>query len=262
MTPKREYLWLLVGALLSMHPLIGTAQSLTYVDIRSNNLDAAVYADSLYLGLVRGSPYWVDHTTSKISLVTSGSAAWSILPIQTSFSSKPGDSVIVTLNFPMYHRIESHPYGAEAWIQKGEERQLLGLTPIVFTTSSETSFGFFHVEMEGYSSAVLTPKTQLWNQYDVTLSALTQQTKWSGESGSVRRHQRKWIDWSAAVVAVAAGVIAVHYKFRADRINDEYLATGDPSLRPRVARLDDYSGIALGVMQAGFITLAVRFALK
>ncbi len=262
MAPKREYIWLFVGALLSMHPWIGTAQSLARIDIRSNDMDAAVYADSLYLGLVRGGPYWIDHAASKISLVTSRSAAWSILPIQTSFSAIPGDSVIVTLNFPMYHRIESHPYGAKAWIQKGEERRLLGLTPIVFTTSSEAPFGFFHIEMEGYSPAVLTPKTQLWNQYNVTLSALTQQTKQSGETGSVKKHQRKWIDWSAAAVAVAAGVVAVHYKFRADQINDEYLATGDPSLRPRVARLDDYSGIALGVMQAGFITLAVRFALK
>ena len=56
--------------------------------------------------------------------------------------------------------------------------------------------------------------------------------------------------------------MAVHYKFRADRINDDYLATGDPSLRPRVARLDDRSGIALGVMQVGLVTLAVRFAFK
>ncbi len=236
------------------------AQSPILVHIISNDLDAAAYADSLYLGLANGSPYWVDPTTRTIRLSTLRAAAWSMPPIQVPLRAGPGDSVRVTLNFPHYHRIESHPFGAEAWLQEGVKRRLLGLTPVVFS-SSGTVDGVFHIELEGYLPGVVKPKTDLWNRYEISLKALAPVNERSGLSHEMNG-RKSWIDWGTAAVAVAAGVVAVHYKFRADRINDEYLMTGDASLRPRVAKLDDYSGIALGVMQAGLVTLAVRFALK
>ncbi|MCY4159195.1 MAG: hypothetical protein OXE92_09455 [Bacteroidetes bacterium] len=260
MTKQGSQYWTkFLGIFLSILPSVGLAQSQVLVHITSNDMDAAVYADSLYLGLVRGSPYWIESTAEMISLSTLRPAAWSMPPLQAPIEAKPGDSVYVTLNFPMYHRIESHPFGADAWLQQGSERRFLGVTPVVFS-SADVYKGMFYIELEGYTPGIIEPKTELWNRYQVSLTALSPANQHQGMSRTVSR-QRRWIDWSASAVAVVAGVVAVHYKFRADRINDEYQETGDASLRPRVARLDDYSGIALGVMQAGLVTLAVRFIL-
>ena len=257
---SRLTVMILGSVLLLLKSTIVSAQSQALLHIKSNDMDAAVYADSSYLGPVHGSPYWVDPMSSTITLSTLRASTWNVSPIQTFFNAEPGDSVHVTLNFPTYHRIESHPFGAEAWLQRGSERKLLGLTPLVFH-SVNTQDGMFHIEMEGYNPGIVKPKTDLWNRYEVSLTALDQVNRQSATSRTVK-HQRRWIDWGAAAVAVVAGAVAVHYKFRADRINDEYLETGNASLRPRVAKLDDYSGIALGVMQAGLVTLAVRFALE
>ena len=236
------------------------AQSQALVHITSNDSDAAVYADSLYLGPVRGSPYRVDHRTRTITLSALRASTWNVAPVRAPLQATPGEDVHLTLNFPIYHRIESSPFGAQAWLERGSERRLLGVTPVVFH-SIDTHDGTFHIEMDGHVPGIIKPGTELWNRYEITLVALDQGNQQSGTRHTAR-HQRRWIDWGMAAVAVVAGAVAVHYKFRADHINDRYLETGDASLRPRVARLDDYSGVALGVMQAGLVTLAVRFALR
>ena len=255
-----RYMRILFGAILSAMFLVHTAQSQVHIYIQSNDPDAAVYADSLYLGQVHDSPYVVDHTTRLIRLTTPRAAAWSVPPIQTSLQANPGERVDIVLNFPRYHRIESNPFGAKAWFQDDSDRRFLGLTPVVFSTMS-TEGGKFYIELDGYTSAVIEPKAELWNRYEVSFTSQVMSIESLGVKARIP-NSRRWIEWSAAVVAVAAGAVAVHYKFRADRINDEYRATGDASLRPRVAELDDYSAIALGVMQAGLVTLAIRFALK
>lgn len=238
------------------------AQAPILVHVTSNDMTAAVYADSTYLGLIHRSPFQIDAATRMIRLSTLRAAAWSIPPVQTPVQAAPGDNIYVTLNFPMYHRIESHPFGAEAWLQQGSDRRFLGLTPTVFTTS-DTLRGVFQVELDGYVSQLFEPKQDQWNRYELSLISQTLDGMSAPFPGSsIVSRQSNWIEWSASAIILAAGIAAVHYKFKADRINDDYLKTGDASLRPRVARLDDYSGIALGVMQGALVTLAVRFALK
>ena len=122
------------GGLFAALPSISMAQPQVLVHIETNDANAAVYADSVYLGLASGSPYWVDHDTDVIRLSTLRAAAWSVSPLREQLRATPGDTVLVSLNFPMYHRIESHPFGAEAWLQEGSERRLLGRTPVVFAS--------------------------------------------------------------------------------------------------------------------------------
>ena len=63
-------------------------------------------------------------------------------------------------------------------------------------------------------------------------------------------------------MAVAAGAVSIHYKFKADRLNEQYEQTGDAALRPRIHDLDTRAGVALGVMQVGVGVLALRFILR
>jgi len=252
---------LILGALFVIsHHVTVHAQSPVLVQIISNDPSAAVYADSMYLGHVHGSPFWVHPSTKMIRLRTLMSASWSVPPIETSLLAQPSDTVQLILNFPMYHRVESFPLGAKTWLQFGQQRRFIGVTPIVFQSYGLRD-SLIYVELDGYEPTTIQPNMEIWNVYKASLIALESPLVSASDVTTTGKKRRKWIDWGLATIALAAGVLAVNYKFRADRINDQYLETGDTSLRPRVARLDDYSGVALGVMQAGIITLGIRFAL-
>ena len=78
---------------------------------------------------------------------------------------------------------------------------------------------------------------------------------------------RTLIDIGIGAAAVAAGALAVHYKFRADDLDDEYRddmspRRGDEALLDEILRNDAYSNAALAGMQVGLGVLAVRFILR
>lgn len=78
---------------------------------------------------------------------------------------------------------------------------------------------------------------------------------------------RTLVDVGIGALAAAAGAVAVHYKFRADRLDDAYreeggLQRGDESLLDDIGRYDTYSNVALAGMQVGLGVLAVRFILR
>lgn len=235
------------------------AQDGVLVHIVTNHPEAIAYADTVLLGSARLAPYRVHASTREIRLVAAGERTWSVLPVEVSLDAAPGDTVSVHLDFPFYHRIETHPFGADAWLQRGGLRTRLGTTPFVHVQQAALS-GVFVLELEGYASRTVEPRNELWNRYEIRLTPLDLATGDSQPLRSIRR--RWWIDATAAALAVTAGAVTVHYKFKADRLNDRYQETGDPTLRPRVATLDDRAGIALGVMQVGLGTLAIRFILR
>ena len=78
---------------------------------------------------------------------------------------------------------------------------------------------------------------------------------------------RTLVDVGIGAAALAAGAVAVHYKFRADAVDDRYRTEGtadfgDESLRDEALRLDRASAVALGAMQVGIGALALRFVFR
>ncbi|MEM0964322.1 MAG: prenyltransferase, partial [Bacteroidota bacterium] len=74
-------------------------------------------------------------------------------------------------------------------------------------------------------------------------------------------------DLGIGAAALAAGAVAVHFKFRADSVDDRYRSEtsperGDEALLDEALRLDRYSAAALGAMQVGVGVLALRFVLR
>lgn len=102
---------------------------------------------------------------------------------------------------------------------------------------------------------------QVWNRQVVLLEPLTPPAA-TAAMHLVERPRRRWIDAVALGTAVAAGAVAVHYKFKADRLYDDYLETTDPALRPQIKANDTRSAVALGVMQAGVAVFAVRLVFR
>lgn len=249
-----------VLVLATAHLHIAWAQSDVLVDVQSNSAAAVVYADSIRLGPVNSGPYWVAADTRFIRLLPVLLDGWSVSPLRQVLDAAPGDTARFTMDFPFYHRLDSDPFGAQAFLEDGATRQLLGTTPIVYETNNPAP-GLFAVVLDGYEPVLISPRNEVWNRYQIKLEALDADLS-PDQDWNVTKRRRSWIDYASATVGLAAGVMAVHYKFKADRLDDTYRETGDPALRPRIARLDDYSGVALGVMQVNVGVLAIRFALR
>ena len=67
-----------------------------------------------------------------------------------------------------------------------------------------------------------------------------------------------WLDYVAVGTSVVGGLLAVHYKTKADKLYDEYKESKDIGLKPDIEQFDLYSGVALGAMQVGLGVLAFR----
>ena len=125
--------------------------------------------------------------------------------------------------------------------------------------------------------SVIQPKLDLWGskpfvfdledlgpKREYTLKAIfegapapvTSQLQQKGVWVHVKR--RKWINYTAAGTSVVAGILAIHFRTKADNRFDDYLETGNPALKKQVQRLDVQSGLALGAMQIGVGVIAFR----
>lgn len=247
-----------MAVMVQIAPVWAQTQMVLHVD--SNSPAAVVYADSVRLGLASAGPFRIPADTRAIRLRPGLMQDWSITPLMVPLAPAARDTLRLRMDFPFHHRLDTHPFGAQVFLINGPVRTSLGNTPMVHVTS-HVSPGIFAIELEGYESVRLTPRAQIWNRYEVSLVPLAEDIG-SAQIWNAPKRRRSWIDYAAATLGVAAGVAAVHYKFKADRLDDRYKEFGDPTLRPRIARLDDYSGIALGVMQLNLGVLAIRFALR
>lgn len=250
-------------ALMILTVLPAQAQQPLTVQIETNWPEATVYADTARLGPALRGAFVVPAATREIRLVPPGDDAWSILPVAATLDAAPGDTLVLDLVFPYHYRVESLPFGATVLLEDVEGRHVLGETPLLFKTDVPPA-GQFVVEARGYVPERVDPDAEIWNRYLLTLAPLTDTEAAPAAQMDWRppRRPRRWIDYTAAAVALGAGVLAVHYKFKGDRLDDRYRDTGDPVLRDRIRSYDTRSYLALGAMQAGITVLAVRLVLK
>ena len=242
--------------------LVGTAevfgQSSGVLQIDTNYPESIVYVDSLRLGQANEGAFYVRAGQHTLRLFPPGEAAWSVAPLEKELTISSQDTMFVKLDFLLHHRVNSSPPGAAVFLTSETEPLSFGETPTTFTTTE--AVGLIELRLQGYQSQEIPLRSEIWNLYEINLSPLL---NLEGEQGILEvPKRRRWITISAAALVVAGGVLAVHHKFKADRLNDSYQETGDPALRPRIARLDDRSAIALIGMQAGLITIGVRFFLS
>jgi len=241
---------------------VSYAQKNVVVHLRTNDSGAILFADSLRLGSAQRGMFEIPSTTRRLRLIASGENAWSITPLERILEASDGDTVEVDLFFPYYHSFETIPYGAHVFLQSTTQKEFLGKTPLLYTTEKLPS-GHFSVELQGYTPVPFIAGRDVWNRYSTVLQKLHSDANTDIDMVlSSSRRSYRWIDYSAALLALAGGIFTVYYKFEADNIDDEYQRSGDPSLRHRIDRLDNQAAISLGLMQAGLVTLSVRFILR
>lgn len=179
-----------------------------------------------------------------------------------------GDTLRLAMALPIRTRIETQPVGAEVTLIAADgSARSLGPAPLTVDLREE-SMAELEAELAGYVSArqpvdgaplvqmILTPEAGARVEPVVQTFATRRGAR-----------RRTLIDIGIGAATLAAGAVAVYYKFEADAVDDRYrdpesLERGNEALRQEALRLDRRSGIALGAMQAGIGVLALRFVLR
>lgn len=239
----------------------GQDSGTTVVELQTNAPQSSVYVDDALIGRASQRYFVVPSNSETIRLVFGGRESWSIPPASTRLTDlAQADTVCIRVDFPYRYRFESKPFGAR--VTGASDERLMGLTPFETTTNLPLR-GPVTFELEGYWSEEIDPGSEIWNVHAVRLRPIDPNEETAARIElSPPRERRKWIDYAALGTAALAGVVAVHYKFKADRRYDRYRESGDPSIRTEVKRYDVYSGVALGVMQAGIGLFTVRLVLR
>lgn len=241
---------------------LGDDPGYIHIDIETNSSDALLFADSSWIGGVPGDIIAVPAQTSRIRLVPRDVNSWSIPPVEVPLDAEVGDTVKLDLTFDYHYRIESVPFGADVQLETEKDRTLLGSTPLLYKSEAPLD-GTLALEHPGFTIERIQPGNAIWNRHVVSLSPsdnldpAASQVDWRPP----KRH-RAWIDYAALGTALAAGVIAVHYKVKADNRFTDFVDSADPSLRPQIDAYDLRSAIALGVMQTGIGIFAIRLAIR
>lgn len=238
------------------------AQDAVHVRIDTNFPEAVLYADSVLLGSVTNEPVAVPARGQLLRLAAPDGNSWSIPPVTKRLDAEAGDTVDLALHFPYYYRIESVPFGADVMIERDQDRHELGETPLLYRSNVPLS-GILVVKHDGYAVERREPGKEVWNRHVVSLSPSEDLDPTAAlVSWEPPTRHRVWIDYAALGTALAAGALAVHYKFRADDLYAEYEEAGDPRLRNRIHQFDTRAGVAFGAMQFGVGVFAIRLALR
>lgn len=208
-------------------------------------------------------------TATVVALVEAG-AAWNPRRAEVTVSVPAGDTLAVGLALPERYRVETLPLRALVALERPDgAREILGEAPLTVDLPAGTA-GTLVATLDGYREArlaldgragapltlVLTPDGGAPGTAPVTV--LT--TERTGRSRSL-------LDAGLGALTLAAGVVAVVTKFRADDLDDRYrdpasAERGDETLRAEAQRLDRFSLVALGAMQVGVGVLAIRLVLR
>jgi hypothetical protein len=255
-TSKRLFAVLILGVATS-----GTASSQAVAVVDSNDLNAHVYADSTWLGLAGLGVFKLPVGTREVRVVPRDVGVWGLATITTPTSPRI-DTVRVSAQFPYAYKLEATPVGADVYRVEEGQRTYLGATPQV-SMFDEPMAGTLLFEKPGFATVEVAPGSGFWNRHLVVMRPLTG----SGRAAADLQIQmpgrsRRWIEYAAVSAAVVGGVLAVHYKTKADNRFDAYQETGNPDLRPSIEQFDTRSAWALGAMQAGVGVFAIRLAFR
>lgn len=222
-----------------------------------------VWVDGAESGMV-GEWIAVEPGARQLALVESG--VWNPRRSVTETAVVAGDSVTVEMALPYRVRVETMPIRAVIVRTHADGiQETLGTAPLTLDLApgeraqlAATLDGYLPATVEARGpepvTILLTPAPG--SQPDVALLPTERSTA-----------SRTLIDVGIGAATLVAGAVAVHYKFRADAVDDRYrgldpVDRGDEDLRQEALRLDRFSAAALVGMQVGVGALALRFVLR
>lgn len=233
------------------------------VVVETNLPGGMLYDGEVLLGPVASREFGLAPGVHRLVLREPDVAAWQPRRAEVEVEVRAGETTAVRLDVPVRYRVESFPFGATVSLEKENgETERLGETPLDLMTDAPLE-GTLVIRKTGYTTAQQVPGDAADNQYSVVLRPITLAEAGIGEVALQEPGApNHWIDIAAVGLALGAGAVAIHYKFKGDDAFEVYERSGDPTLRPEVERYDTYSAIALGAMQVGIGVFAIRLVLR
>ncbi|WP_420457406.1 hypothetical protein [Rubrivirga sp.] len=190
--------------------------------------------------------------------------AWDPRRASATVTVAAGDSATVALSLPTRLRVETLPIRALVVRERNGVRDTLGTAPLTVETDGPA---VLIAALDGYQEvrqSVGAGAESVTLVLPLRADAVPETALLPTERSTLGR---TLIDVGIGAAALAAGAVAVHYKFRADSADDRYRAEGSADfgnevVRQEALRLDRYSAVALGAMQVGIGALALRFVLR
>ena len=237
------------------------------VRVETNAPHALVRLDGRLVGTAAEGPFAVPAGAVEVVLAEADAAAWAPRRAQATVTVAEGETATVALDLPLRYRIETFPVGADVLLEGEGATERLGPSPVVIERAAPLR-GTLVAEAPGFLPARAVPGDSLTNRLSLVLRPLAADAV--GETAAGWRPERRpnrWVDYALGAAAVGAAAAAVHFKFRADDVDDRYrlpgsAERGDPTLKAEAERLDGYALAALGAMQVSLGVLAVRFVLR
>jgi hypothetical protein len=213
------------------------------------------------LGPAGMSPFVLAPGRYRLTLHEAEPEAWRPRRAEAEVEVRAGETVTVRLDVPTRYRIESFPYGAVVTVEGEGGVRRLGETPLDYESPRPLE-GTLVVEKAGHAAAEQAAGAAADNRYRFVLRPLDYEAGTAEVALGQPGPPNYWIDVAAVGLALGAGALAVHYKFKGDDEYAEYARSGDPQQRDDFERYDTYSAIALGAMQVGIGVFAVRLVLR
>jgi hypothetical protein len=217
--------------------------------IRSDPDSAFVTIDGAYAGRTPLSVDTLMPGTHVIRVLHPDAANWLSASVDDTVFLQRGDIRILRYSLREGLSIVSVPSGAEVFV--GDS--LAGRTPLVFLHGGMSASVLITLRKPGYlpipaefgkaSGGVLRVALQQAGSGPVPDELILR-----NDAAASGRTERILI---SGVATVVAGAAAAYFKIKADKLNEDFLATGDPSLNSRTRRLDTASAIALAATQVG-----------
>ncbi|MEM1270677.1 MAG: hypothetical protein AAGI08_11605 [Bacteroidota bacterium] len=252
----------LPALLLAQAPRDTSLVAAGYLLVESNAASAYVLVDGVRVAKQPGRIVSVDAGTRVVRLEPALVDQWNGSNPEETVSVQPGDTLTLRLNVPYGYRIDSMPQGANVYATTEDGRVHLGETPLVLHRTQPFDQPL-SIEKPGFEAGELATGATDWNTHTVLLNPLEVTTTVDPELRLVRpQRNSRLVELAAAGLALGAGIVSIHYKFKADELYREYEDTGDPSVRSEIERFDRISGVALGTAQVSFGVLAFRLILR
>ncbi len=244
------------------------AQSPGFLAVETSTPEALVVADGVTLGPASAGPFAIAAKRYAIALVAPGTA-WDARRAATEATVASGETTTLRLDLPVRTRIESLPLHAQVTLIRPDGTpEALGMTPLVIDRPEALS-GRLVATLDGYADAELLAPPAGGRVALVLRPEASDETELVAYALPTQRRNtaRTVLDIGLGAAAIAAGAVAVHYKFQADEADDQYRNTtsalrGTDELRSDAIRYDTLSGVALGVSTASLGILAIRFAIR
>jgi hypothetical protein len=250
------------GAALSQVGPADEPASRSYLEVVSNAETGSVWVDGEQVGLLGEGPWAVSPGVHTVRLLPPERYGWALERPQAGVTVAAGDTAQVRLDFDYTYSLNSSPPEATVRLLSGgnsKERtdEQLGTTPMVLARSEPLS-GVLVFQKAGFDTTRLRPGDRIWNAYHVDLRPNARIAHDRMYRLPEEERTRDWLTYLSAGVAVSAGVAAVVYERKANRLQ----ATGDPPLQRKADRYETVSHGFLAGMQLGVASFAISLVVR